>query len=175
MGDRLDQETDKAWAMFQDFRDMGLSRRTDELLGRYRERQGVESVPTTSRQTADNWSCKFKWAERVKVWDAEQERLKIANQTTEKRAKWDAEAEAYRDRNKRFGAAAFEAAIVLLSEARLAIEPDKQVKKKRASVFNTDQALRAFAIVGRLAESSQSTEGTALGITQLLEEMHAPE
>lgn len=183
MGDRLENETDKAWAMFQNFRDMGPSRTIKALLGRYKQIQADdpnEEVPTVSRSTADGWAYKYNWSERIRAWDIEQEKLKVAHQTANKKAKWEAEVEAFRDRNKRFGSAAFEAAIVLLNEARLALESDNEPikkggKKKRHSVLSTDQALRAFAVVGRLAESSQSSEGTALGITQLLEEMTNPQ
>lgn len=166
MGDRLPNETDRAWQAFQDYRDMGVSRSIAELVKQYRDRKGQKSIaPTKSHQTLRNWACENNWTDRVKKWDAEEERRRVEFLEKARRERWEQEVEAYRDRNKRLGAATFEVAVLLVNEASLAIKQDQKAK------MTLDQALKGLGVVSRLAETSQSTEGTALGITQLLEEM----
>lgn len=73
--DRLDDETDKAFAAFCIYRDLGPSARSlrvvsDEVYG---------SIPAAKRQRAsgqiNKWSSQHRWVERAKAWDAEQDRL----------------------------------------------------------------------------------------------------
>jgi hypothetical protein len=167
MGDRLSNETDRAWQAFQDFRDMGISRSVIELLRQYKAKKGNgESVPTTSDSTLRNWAFENDWNERVREWDAEEERRRLEFLEKAKREKWEKDVEAYRDRNKRLGSAIFEVVVLLVNEASLAVKEDPKAK------MTLDQAFRGLGLVSRLAETSQSTEGTALGVTQLLEEMN---
>jgi len=178
MSDRLSNETDKAWQAFQDFRDMGTTRTIADLQRKYagisREKKGI--VPTDSYKTLEGWAGRFNWSARVKDWDANEEKRRLEHLNAEKKEKWIKDAEAYRERNQRFGAAAFTTAIQCLNEATIALthnpdaEPEKG-KPQRKPKLTVDQATRLLGVLPRLVESSQSTEGTALGITQLLEEM----
>jgi DNA repair photolyase len=145
---------------------MGTSRTIKALLERYVECERDEEVPTNNRKTLDQWAWKFNWTERIREWDAEEERRRLEYLEKTKRDKWEKDVEAYRDRNKRLGSAIFEVVVLLVNEASLAVKEDPKAK------MTLDQAFRGLGLVSRLAETSQSTEGTALGVTQLLEEMN---
>lgn len=71
--DRQPTDTNRSWAAFEIYREMGAMRSLDKLLVLMRERFG-QAAPCS--RSLDNWSAKFRWQERVQAWDLEQSRLK---------------------------------------------------------------------------------------------------
>lgn len=163
---RLNNETDKAWVAFQDYRNLGIGRSLSKLARKYQEESKAENggriPPTKSEKTLGNWSDKFDWVERVKAWDRAQDKEKAEIQRKKRREQWEAEVEAYRDRNKRAGSALFELAVTLSKKSLATIKKDE---------LDTEQAIRTLSAIARLTEVAQSTEGTALGVADLLESL----
>lgn len=74
--DRLDSETDKAFEAFCIYRDLGpsvrsLRRVVEKRRGYPKKTQKVPNVPPFIKR----WSSKFRWVERARAWDIEQDRL----------------------------------------------------------------------------------------------------
>ena len=165
MGDRLSDETDKAWQAFQDFRDMGTNRSIAELLKQYinkNDQKGI--VPTTSNSTIRSWAFTNNWNERAREWDTEEEKRRLERLTVEKRQKWEKDVEDYRDKHRRLAAATFKTSLLLQSKVTELLE---------SGTLTPEQIIKLAPLVPRYAETAASSEGTALGITQLLEEMDA--
>lgn len=175
MGDRLPNETDRAWQAYQDFRDMGAGRTVRELGRRYKEQKGNKSTPpTSSYQTLKNWAFENNWNERVRAWDAEQQRRDIESQKEARRRQWEADVEQYRKRNQEIGGIAFVSAVNLLQEANYTMSYESQKRAGKSKLhepsLTKDQALKAFSAVKTLVELARDTNGTALQINELLEE-----
>jgi hypothetical protein len=62
--ERLPDESDPAWAAFQKYRDMGLTRSTGKVAQESRKHKSL----------MDRWSSKYRWVARASAWDVEQDR-----------------------------------------------------------------------------------------------------
>lgn len=83
-GERQPNETDKAVVACNDWLRLGVGRTLPELLSKYSKMQ-QNKAPTTSLNTLQQWSMKFAWAERAKLYDSTWEERKNA----ERRAVFD--------------------------------------------------------------------------------------
>ena len=66
-------EGPKPWSAFTLYRDMGPDRSITKVARQYGK----------SRSLIERWSAKWRWVGRCRAWDAEQDRLRRAAQTTE--------------------------------------------------------------------------------------------
>ncbi len=164
MVQRLENETDKAWQAFQDFRDMGAGRSVVELVRQYKAKKGNGEIPpTTSDSTLRNWAFENRWTERARAWDAEQEKKRVAQKELEDQEKWISKVEAYRDKHQRLAAISFESSLLIYAEVN---------KLLKSGNLTPEQVIRLAPYAPRYSETSSSAEGTALGVTQILEEMN---
>ena len=65
--DRQPTDTDKSWAAFCMYRDMGRERGLEKLLKKY-----PESTPKSYLRVLKLWSAKHKWVKRCRVFDEEE-------------------------------------------------------------------------------------------------------
>jgi len=61
-------ENEKQYRAFVDYRDMGVSRSLNNLLGKYRQ-QTANKPPTKRHRTLADWSTRYDWQVRVEAWD----------------------------------------------------------------------------------------------------------
>lgn len=72
--DRQPNETDKSWAAFCMYRDMGRDRSLEKVLQKY-----PENTPKSYLTVIKRWCRKYKWVERCRFFDSEElERESIA-------------------------------------------------------------------------------------------------
>ena len=159
---RLESESPKAWAAFKHYCELGDGRSLSGLTAFFKSTETPQKPPTQSKDTLKGWSTKFDWAQRASEYDAIKESRRLQRLQAEEEARWREEVENYRERNRRVGAASFELAIAQLHKCTEAI---------RDSELTTDQAIRAMSGIARLIEIAQSSEGTALGVNQLMKEL----
>ena len=67
--DRQNTDTDKSWAAFCQYRDMGGDRSLEKLLQKY-----PESTPSSYLRILKLWSAKHKWVERCRAFDDNEQR-----------------------------------------------------------------------------------------------------
>lgn len=168
--DQVEGEPKAAYAAFCDYRALGPGRSIPDLKELYLERikgskKMKSSVPSTCLNTLYRWGRTYNWIERAAEYDKKiaEERLRL--EVEEKRKQWRREVKSYRERNKKAGQAMFNLSILLTQKALKTLSSDD---------LDADQAIRTLSAISKLAESSQSLEGTALGIDQLLND-HIPE
>lgn len=65
--ERQERDTDKSWAAFVYYRDMGASRNL---------RIAAEELGYSDATTLWKWSWKYDWTDRVRAWDIEQDRVR---------------------------------------------------------------------------------------------------
>lgn len=165
MSDRLSNETDKAWQAFQDFRDMGTNRTIAELLRQYVQKKKENYiVPSTSDNTLRKWAFENSWNERARTWDAEREKRRVSEKELEDQEIHLRNVEAYREKNRRLAAIAFESSLLIYAEVNKLI---------KSGNLTPEQVIRLAPYAPKYSETASSAEGTALGVTQILAEMYA--
>ena len=65
--DRQPSETDKSWAAFCAYRDMGRERSLEKL-----KQNRIETGGSNTYSTLTNWSSKYSWVKRCSVFDGEE-------------------------------------------------------------------------------------------------------
>lgn len=173
MINRLADESDRAWMAFQDFLEMGPARSLEQLRQRYIDRSidpdtPNGTVPTKSKATFKKWSSRFNWYERAKEWDLEQEARRREHLQEQQRIAWEQEVNEFQEQNKILATKAFDVAFKLLQEASKALESDPEEEP----LLDADQAIKAIAAIAKVGEFAQSTQATALGVAQLLQELN---
>lgn len=171
---RLPNETDKAWTAFQDFLALGSARSLAALHRQYTDKKREkEIVPTRSQKTILGWSSQFNWFERAKQWDAEEEERRREHLKEKEREAWEQSVEDFRKQSEQISAATTRSVILLLSKANEALtyNPALDPKGKNKPLLSVDQAIRALSAVPKAGEFAQSTQATALGVAQLLQEL----
>ncbi len=93
--DRLEDETDKAFAAFNAYCRMGAGRSIRRLAKKYREenvgKTSVEIDGSWRIPTLEGWSAKYDWQSRVSAFDSYQEKQRLA--------KWERRQERIRERD----------------------------------------------------------------------------
>ena len=170
MVDRLPNETDKAWQAFQDFLQMGTSRSLAELHQRYTKQSARDCnpVPTKSVSTLETWSHKFNWFDRAREWDEKEEERRREYLREKQQKEWERQVKNFQEQNQEIADATTRIVIQLLGEASKSLAWDGQGKKP---ILTPDQAIRAIAAVAKAGEFAQSTQATALGVAQLLQQV----
>lgn len=170
MVDRLPNETDKAWQAFQDFLKLGPARSLAVLHKQYKRKNQEKSrpCPTRSYETLQGWSHKFNWFARAGEWDAKEEERRREYLREKQQKEWERQVKNFQEQNQRIADATTRIVIQLLGEASKSLAWDGQGKKP---ILTPDQAIRAIAAVAKAGEFAQSTQGTALGVAQLLEKL----
>lgn len=149
--EKLDSETNKAYAAFWDYLSMGAGRSLRKLCQSYREQRasgGRPLPPTTNQNTLERWSSDHGWQARVTAWEAHQ----VAQQV----AAWDKEREDNRNQRRTI----LRASMGKLAQALNALNPDNpDAKVDYATVM---QSIKIIAEQLRIeygdAASSKSVE-----------------
>lgn len=160
MGDRLPNETDKAWQAFKDYLELGGGRRLTYLREKYlKEKEENKAVPTVSIKTIEKWSHYYNWAERAREWDVEQEKIRAEIVQENKIKRWKENLEDYQERCKKQSNLYSQICLKIATRV-LAVLSENEL--------TVDQALKAIHGMARLTEISQAVESNALGISQIL-------
>jgi hypothetical protein len=94
--DRQPTDTDKSWAAFCMYRDMGRERGLEKLLQKY-----PENTPKSYLRVLKLWSAKHKWVERCRAFDGEElqrESAILQQRRLERRLKMEEDAWKRRDK-----------------------------------------------------------------------------
>jgi hypothetical protein len=73
-------ESPAAYTAFRIYRDLGTSRNYDEASRRYHDAARGKNASSTNKKRGKSgavaiWAYKYKWADRARAWDAEQDRM----------------------------------------------------------------------------------------------------
>lgn len=83
--DRQPDETDKAYRAFALYRDLGPEERSiTKASQEYHAQHGLKGSLGTARVTVGKWSRTHGWVERVRAWDADQDRQQRAEKAAER-------------------------------------------------------------------------------------------
>jgi hypothetical protein len=156
--ERQPNETAKAWAAFQIYRDLG-SKRTVAAT------QEVMERPVGYRRMLEEWVEKHNWAERVREYDNYLDRISRIQREQSKRDEYARKVEAYRDETERTAKA-----MVSMGARAIAI-----IQRELASRLQHMEVLKSNELAGLMRASVMAVDvgsklhAEALGVDTLVD------
>lgn len=162
-GERQKGERDRAVIACNDYLLMGPGRSLRKLWEQYREQKRLQTAykpPTVRLKTLSDWSVRYDWQTRAKLYDAEQERIKAE--------KFQAEIEAMLGRQARnaqaLQTAGAQLVFALLDRTRRLPDELKEMTVRQLAKL-LPQAARAIEVGGREERQARGLPGERKDIT----------
>lgn len=163
--ERQPGETQRAYAAFGVYRDMGSSR---SLTSAHRALRGQEGGKTGARKAPSYWqawSARYAWQERVALYDAHRDRKAREGREAEHLKELDE----FRKQEKQLASATIQSAIALLGKANARLQ---EIKPGDIPVAALPSVYRAAAAV---AEAASNSKAQALAVEELIEALNVRE
>lgn len=159
--ERLPEETPKAFAAFQHYRDTPPEQRS--ILNTYRH---VQRKPSAERASGSysQWSIRYRWTERAEAWDTAVDRTRLQKSEEDQIARY----EQFREEVEGFAREARTSATNLLILANRKLQKLVDDPEADVPVEHLPRIFRAAAAVG---EAGLNAEAMALGVSQLVADL----
>jgi hypothetical protein len=153
--EQLHDETPRAWEAFRVYRDMGVQRSQEKVC-----RELGKSGGTISK-----WSLRYKWSERVKVYDLDQEAKRRSHLEQQDLQEHERKLEEYRQQTELIGKAAIAAGAKLLGIIQQRLKTLKVDDIKARDLGSLAKACETWLTLGSKFTSD------SLAIEKLLESL----
>ncbi|MBP5971588.1 hypothetical protein HW132_02245 [Brasilonema sp. CT11] len=156
--ERQTGESNKAWAAFQVFRDLGGKRTITAA-------QEVLQRPIGYRRTLEEWSSRYNWVARCREYDQYIDRITRVQREQVKRDEYARKVEAYRDETERTAKA-----MVSMGARAIAI-----IQRELATRLQTPEVLKSNELAGLMRASVMAVDvgsklqAESLGIDTLVD------
>jgi len=146
--DRQPHDTDKSWAAFCVYRDMGLERSLEKVAEKHRQ----NGARTTLRYL-QTWSAKHLWVKRCRAFDADESQsqsIALQKERLKARIRIEQDAERYRIR--------------LANRANSMIQQPLRDSWKETDIINFFEASHRFAVIATGGEAPKINEIEAIKV-----------
>lgn len=154
--DRQDEETQRAYDAFCQYRDYRPARSVDKAF------QKAQNSTKTAPSHWMRWAVDYDWKRRAEAYDAH---LELAARSR-READHLQELDAYRNRQKQLAAATIHASITLLQKS------SERLKDLKPEEIETKMLPAFFRAAAAVAETATNSEAQALAVEELLKALN---